>query len=202
MLKSKLPSVCISGLSVTGLCLALAFTASAYITNGKAKHESVLPASTGAQISEPSGEEKIEWLTIEEAAERAKKHPRKIIVDVYTNWCGWCKRMDKATFGDAAVAKYVSEHFYAVKFNAESPDNVIFKDEVYRFNPQNKANDLAVKWLQGQMGYPTIVYLDEKLNTIQAMGGYKGPEEYPAILEYFKTNAYKKKSYEEYSRAK
>lgn len=140
----------------------------------------------------PVAEAKINWMTIEQAAEASKKKPRKVIVDVYTDWCGWCKRMDKDTFDNPEVAKYVNENFYAVKFNAEGADNVIFRDKVYKFNPGYKSHDLAVEWLGGQMGYPTIVYLDEKHNKIAAVPGYFKADQMTKLLRYMKDEQYKK----------
>ena len=52
-------------------------------------------------------------------------------MDVYTDWCGWCKRMDATTFENPAIAKYMSENFYCVKFNAESQKEVTFKGQKY-----------------------------------------------------------------------
>ena len=61
----------------------------------------------------------IEWLTFEAALEAQKENPKKILMDVYTDWCGPCKLMDKKTFQNKDVAAYISEHYYAVRFNAE-----------------------------------------------------------------------------------
>ncbi|MES2389005.1 MAG: DUF255 domain-containing protein [Bacteroidota bacterium] len=196
MLKSKFTiAIIAAALLGTGL-LNSSFTG-----NTSAKR-TAKPVAKTSKATKPAEEGKIEWISIEEAQKRSKKEPRKIVVDVYTSWCGWCKRMDKATFGDPKVAAMINKDFYAVKFNAESPDNVIFKDEVFHYNPSAKANELAVKWLKGQMGYPSIVYLDEKLNTISVRAGYEGPEMYPKVLEYFQTKAYKKKTYDEFASGK
>ena len=64
----------------------------------------------------------IEWMTFGEAIEAQRKNPKKIIIDVYTDWCGPCKLMDKKTFQNPDVAAYISKHFYAVKFNAEGEE--------------------------------------------------------------------------------
>ena len=138
-------------------------------------------------------ENKINWMTIEQAEEACKQKPKKIFVDVYTDWCGWCKKMDKTTFVNPAVVKYVQEEFYAVKMDAEDQNNIIFRNKVFKFNAQQKANELAVLFLNGEMSYPTTVYLDEKLNVIQSMGGYLDGDQFNTVLHYFGQNAYKKK---------
>jgi len=146
------------------------------------------------QKSTPTQEnDQITWLTIEQAEEACKKKPKKIFIDVYTDWCGWCKKMDKSTFVDPLVIKYVKDEFYAVKINAEDKNNIIFKNKVFKHNEQQKANELAVMLLNGEMSYPSIVYLDEKLNVIQSMGGYLDGPQFNMVLHYFGQNAYKKK---------
>src|SRR5210317_1574139 len=78
-----------------------------------------LTVSTNAQ-------EKIQWMSIEEAyaLTLTEAAPKKIFIDVYTDWCGWCKRMDKATFQNPEVAAYMNAHYYNVKFDAEQKEAI------------------------------------------------------------------------------
>ena len=78
--------------------------------------------------------DKIEWLTLEEAFARNQKAPRKILIDVYTGWCGWCKVMDKKTFTNPEVVKYVNETYYPVKLDAESTEPITVGDTKYEFD--------------------------------------------------------------------
>lgn len=141
---------------------------------------------------------KIEWLTIEEAQKRMKKQPRKIVVDVYTDWCGWCKRMDATTFSDPAVIEKINKSFYAVKFNAEDDISVIYKDAVLKKNPGKPNHDLVYRWIEGNIGFPTIVYLDEKLNVARAVPGYYNAGEFAKILDYIDLEKYKKMHVDEW----
>lgn len=75
-------------------------------------------------------------MTLKEAQEAQKKQPRKIVVDVYTGWCGWCKRMDATTFAHPEVVKYANENFYAVKFDAETQELVKFNGKEYKYASQ------------------------------------------------------------------
>ena len=136
----------------------------------------------------------IQWMSIEQAEEACAKKPRKIFVDVYTGWCGWCKKMDASTFKDPEVVKYVNEKFYAVKLDAEQRGNIIFRGKVYKYNAGREVNELAATLLNGQMNYPTLVYLDEKQNVIQTMEGYVDGKQFDLILHYFGQEAYKKKT--------
>ena len=79
--------------------------------------------------------QEINWLTLEEAVELQQKEPRKIIMDFYTNWCGPCKLLDKRTFANKDVSKYINEKYYAVKFNAEGNDVVNFNGNTFT-NPK------------------------------------------------------------------
>lgn len=141
--------------------------------------------------------QKINWITIEEAQELVKKEPRKIIMDVYTNWCGPCKMLDKNTFGNQDVASYINENYYAVKFNAEGDSTVNFKDNVFtnpnydpaKANRRNAQHEFA-RYLS-VTAYPTIVFFDSDLNLIAPISGYLKPQQIEIYLKLFHSNDYK-----------
>jgi thioredoxin-related protein len=140
----------------------------------------------------------IKWLTIEEAYAIHKITPKKILIDVYTDWCGWCKVMDKETFTNKEVVNYVNQNYYAVKLNAESRKEFNIGGKVYKFNVANRANELAIALLQGKMSYPSIVYLDESFNIIQPIPGYMKPKEFHELITYFGGNYHKKEQFDLY----
>lgn len=134
-----------------------------------------------SSFTEPSIKDKpakgINWVTIEEAQELSKENPKKVIMDVYTDWCGWCKKMDKTTFADEEVVDYVNKHFYAVKFNAEKNENFDFKGQEFT-NPQfTKALRVS--------GYPTVVFFAEDFSKFQPVSGYRQADEFLKMLETF-----------------
>jgi len=91
-------------------------------------------AFTASQpLAESIDDTKIKWYTLEEAVEANKTNKKKFAIDVYTSWCHWCKVMDKETFTDPAVIKYMNEHFYAIKFDGEHKDNITFQGKNYKF---------------------------------------------------------------------
>jgi thioredoxin-related protein len=145
---------------------------------------------------------KINWMSFEEAVEANEKAPRKILIDVYTDWCGWCKRMDATTFSDPQVVEYVNKHYYAVKLNAEKEKPIILKDSTYQVDPKlgrNGTHTLAVQLLNGKMSYPTIVYLDDRFNMLSPVPGFMSAKDIEKVLRFFGENIYLSQKWETYS---
>lgn len=145
---------------------------------------------------------KVNWMSLEEALEKSKTEKRKIFVDVYTDWCGWCKRMTDSTFTDPFVAQYINDHYYPVKFNAEQQQDIVFKDKTYRFkrNGARGTHELAIEWLNNRLSYPTVVFLDENFGVIQPIPGFLDPAKMEAILNYFGTNSHYTTPWETYEK--
>ncbi|MBC7885476.1 MAG: DUF255 domain-containing protein [Saprospiraceae bacterium] len=146
------------------------------------------------------GQNKIKWVSWEEAIEKSKKDKKKIFIDVYTEWCGWCKKMDKSTFSEDHIARYMNENYYAVKFDAEMNSPVLLKGTEYKFvkNGTKGYHELAVHLLQGQMSYPSMVFLDEEFNMIQAIPGYQDVQKFEMIITYFGNNNHKSVPWHKY----
>jgi len=143
----------------------------------------------------------VKWMTWEEAVEKNKTEKKKIFVDVFTDWCGWCKVMDKNTFTEAQVAKILNEDFYPVKFNAEQAADVIFNNVTFKFVAMEGGrgvHQLAAALLNNQLSYPNFVFLDEEFKIIplipgyQSLPGYRKPEEFHFFLTYVTDEIYKK----------
>ncbi len=142
--------------------------------------------------------EKVIWLSIAEMQAAYSKNPKPILVDVYTSWCGWCKVMDKQTYGNDKVAAYINEKYYAVKFDAESKDPVEWNRKKYEYNAQNKVNDLAVYLLYGQMSYPSTVFLSSIDAQPAPLAGFLKPKEIESPLKFFGEGVYKTKNFPEF----
>jgi thioredoxin-related protein len=151
-------------------------------------------ADNAAKVNEPA----IQWLTIQEAIEKNKKKPKKIFIDVYTDWCGWCKVMDKQTFSDPFIIEYMNANYYAVKLNAEKDEKVSFKGKEYGFVAQGTRgyHELAAELMNGKLSYPTVVFLDEKMDLLQPIPGFRKPSELDVILKYFGGDHYKNTNYD------
>lgn len=136
----------------------------------------------------------VKWMSFEQAVEKSKTEKRKIFIDVYTDWCGWCKVMDKNTFSEAQVAKILNEKFYPVKLDAEQTADIQFQGNTFKFVPYgNKGtHQLAMALLNNQMSYPTVVFLDEEFRMIQPLAGYQKAEEFHKIIQFIGEDHYKK----------
>ncbi len=133
-------------------------------------------------------EASINWVSIEEAEKLVKQNPKKIFVDVYTDWCGWCKRMDANTFSHPEIVKYINDNFYAVKLDAEQEAPITFRGQEYiNENPgqRRSSHNFARALLQGKMSYPSVAFFDEELNLITAIPGYREPKQFEPVLVFF-----------------
>lgn len=135
----------------------------------------------------------IEWLSWEEALQRNQIEKKKILVDVYTQWCTWCKKMDARTYKKDHIAKMVNENFYAVRFDAGEKKDIIFNNKIYSYVSgfgKKGYHELAKEIMNGRMSYPTTVFIDEELNVIQPIPGFQGASTMKMIMAYFAGNHY------------
>ena len=152
---------------------------------------------------QPGGEAGgIKWMTWKQMQDAQKKEPKKVFVDVYTGWCGWCKRMDASTFANPVIVKYVNDNFYAVKFDAETKEDIDFRGKNYKFVSQGMQgyNELAAEILNNQMSYPTSVYFDENLDEIFPVPGYQESKVFEGVLNYVASNSYKTTKFDDYQK--
>lgn len=144
---------------------------------------------------------KVEWLSMSEALKKNKENPRKIFIDVYTDWCGWCKKMDKTTFRDSEVASLLNNHFYTVKFDAEGSKPVKFQGKIYKDpnpNGRRSTHQLAAALLRDQLSYPSYVLLDENNRGLTVLKGYLKEAQLSPILRYIGKDIYRKMKWKEY----
>ena len=139
--------------------------------------------------------QKIEWMTLAQAMEAQKAEPKKIFMDVYTDWCGPCKLLDKNTFQNHDVSSYISEHYYAVKFNAEGQEEINFFDQTFtnpNYDPNRKGRNATHQFTQflGVKGYPTMVFFSENGDPIMPVVGYQKPQQLELFLKMIKQGDY------------
>jgi thioredoxin-related protein len=141
----------------------------------------------------------VKWYSIEEAVAMAQKSPRPMFVDAYTDWCGWCKKLDKDTFSNPVIAEILNTKYYAVKFDAEGKEPVTFQGRKFvNDGSLGKTHQLAYALLQGKLGYPSLVFLTASSELITPISGYKTPAQLEPLLSYFAGTSWQKKSYEDF----
>jgi len=130
---------------------------------------------------------KIQWVTLEQAYKLNQKQPRKVFIDMYTEWCGWCKVMDQKTFTNAEVIQFANKNFYAVKYNPEKDADVMLGKVSFKGMMNGKVT-----------GFPTTVILDEKMNLVQPIAGYLEPRMFHQVLAYFGDNNHQKEPFDQF----
>jgi thioredoxin-related protein len=135
---------------------------------------------------------KVHWMNFKQAFEANKKQPKPFLIDVYTDWCGWCKKMMATTYSNQFLAEYINQNFYPVKFNAETKDSIYFKDTLYvnKNVGSRPIHQLAYKLMGNQQSYPTTIFLFKELKSQANIPGYLDEKTTEPILIFFVENVY------------
>lgn len=143
----------------------------------------------------------VSWMSFESALVARENSPKKVFIDVYTDWCGWCKKMDATTFSDPRVAQVLEKNFYSVKFNAEQKEPITFGDYTFKYIPNGRRgyNELAAALLDNRLSYPSVVFMNEKFERIQILPGYRNADEFLKIVTFIGEDHYLSTPWEEFS---
>lgn len=141
--------------------------------------------------------QEINWMSMNEALAAQKKAPKKIFMDAYTTWCGPCKMLDKNTFSDKNVIKYINDNFYAVKFNAEGTEEIKYADFTYtnpNYQEERKGRNSQHLFAHALKinAYPNLVFFKDNGDLIQSVPGYRTPSELEIFLKMIATDDYLK----------
>jgi len=150
----------------------------------------------------------IHWTTLQTVNKTVEKNIKKnkvkddklIMVDFYTDWCGWCKRLDKETYMDAEVIELTNKYFYAIKFDAEQKDSVEFAGKMYKLKAAGSrgTHDFAMEMGSrpgGRIGYPTISFIDPMGKKIAVEAGFKDAAKMKLTLIFYGEGHYKTKDF-------
>jgi len=144
--------------------------------------------------------QEIKWISIQELEAAQKENPKKVLIDIYTDWCGWCKRLDATTFKDPKIIAYLNEKYHCVKLDGEAKETIMYRGVDFKFVNAGRRgyHQLASGFMQGKHSYPTLTVLDENLDILQIFKGYQKAEDFLPILMFLGDNVYKTKSWQEY----
>lgn len=144
----------------------------------------------GFSLSDDDESKEIKWLGFKEALEKGKTENKMIVVDFYTDWCSWCKVMDKKTYGNSEIIDFASKKLVLAKVNAESNEKTIFKGKEYTYRQLSAGFGIT--------GYPATVFLSPDGEFITDVSGYVPAEKFMPILEFLEGKHYQSMKYEEY----
>ncbi len=136
------------------------------------------------------GRGKLKWLSFTEGTAEAKETGKKMMIDVYTDWCGWCKKMDKDTYSDGGIADYLNQKYVAIKINAESSGTLEYRGKLYT------ERELAAAF--GVNGYPSIIFLTRDGDPITVYPGYADASKFKVVLSYIAEDYYKTTKFQDY----
>jgi len=143
----------------------------------------------------------VKWMSLAEAEINLKKEKRSVLIDLYTDWCGWCKVMDQKTYSNENVAEYLQNKFYAVRMNAETKEKILWNEKSYNYNKAYRANEFAVFITKGRLEFPTTIIIPADGSEPQAIAGYLEKKDFELIAKYFGEDGYNKIPFEDYQKA-
>ncbi len=124
--------------------------------------------------------QEINWVSINDAEKMQLQSPEKpMFIDVYTDWCGWCKQMDNTTFKNEEVVAFINEYYIPVKFDAEQKQEVTFKGQKFEYMEVGRkgVHQLAAALLQGNLSYPSYVVINSNNELTHLLRGFMKPND-------------------------
>ncbi len=132
----------------------------------------------------------LKWKKFDEGVIEAKKTKKKILLNVYADWCKWCKKLDAEVYTDPKVASYLNKYYILIKVNGESNDKVTHKNQ--------RMTEEQLSRVFGVTGFPTIIFLDHNAEVIDKLSGFVAADRFLPIIQYIGEDYYKKMKWDEF----
>ena len=141
-------------------------------------------------LNDPEIYKEIKWISMEDAQNASAHDGKKIMVEVYTEWCEFCKKLEEQVLPDSTVISNLNKYYHSVKLNGES-------DEIITFNGSTISKAEFAKNL-GVRSYPTILFIDPAGELILQINGYMPVGDFQSMLVYIGEEAYNKTEFHEF----
>lgn len=132
----------------------------------------------------------LNWRTFEEALKIAKTEDKVILVDFFTDWCGWCKKMDSETYSNKEIVDLLHKDFVTVKINPEKQGSITLGDQTLSW--ERFAAEVGVT------GYPATAFFTPNFQLIDLVPGYYDPGNMELLLNFMSKEMYQKISFQDY----
>ncbi len=124
------------------------------------------------------------WYGFNEGMTLAAKEKKHVVIDFYTDWCGWCKVMDQKTFSEPTVNKYLFDNFVPIRINAESDkEKLTFQGKTYTPRELTRAFQVT--------GFPSIAFLSPEMEVLGVIPGYIEKDRFMNLLKFVHQECYK-----------
>ena len=161
-------------------------------TGNKAADGKNVNKTADARTGKDTAKAELKWKPFEAAFDKARGDDKKVLLDVYTDWCVWCKRLDSNVYTDQRVVSYLGKHYVVVKMNAEDTTNVTYKTRT--------STKVELAHAFGVRGYPTIIFFDSKGEAITSIPGYVDANRFLAVAKFIGEDYYKKMTWDNYQK--
>ena len=138
------------------------------------------------------------WQSWNVVTELQAQEPKPILIDIYTNWCVYCKKMDATTYRNDSVVAYMRQHYYRYKLNGEGKDTIRWAKQQFTFNPRYDTHDFVVYLTRGKTVYPTTVIITPGGQPFYQHGELK-PGDLELLLKYFASPRRKEQTLEAFA---
>ncbi|TNE82061.1 MAG: thioredoxin family protein [Bacteroidetes bacterium] len=131
-----------------------------------------------SSFTHPDAAEELTWEAWNSGYPRGIKEKKIILVDAYTDWCGWCKKMDRDTYANQEIIKKINKSFVPVKFNPELKQTYYIDSTAYSGRELH-----AMLSKEYSTGYPTTYFILTTKNKIFINPGYENAEQFAKTLD-------------------
>lgn len=131
---------------------------------------------------------------LDEAIELAQSNHKKVLINVYADWCPYCERMHKNTYTDEAVISAIDENFYLVMINIESENLVNYLG--------NEMSEIEFAQSLNSNSLPTTFFMNREGALLGMQPGLVPAETFHKLLNFVGTDAYLSTSFEEFSQSR